>query len=412
VRQADATVDCVNRDRLLLAATAIALGAASGAIASVTYLAMILLQEAIWSRAFDLRRLILPITALGGVLIGLTRLKSRGSALEAQIAQARRPERTHLRETFWVAVGAIIAVGFGGAIGPEAGVIAVTTQLSAFVAVRLGRTATERGMLAGAGVSGALAGTYGSPAGGPVHAEREGDIPRVIIFASGIAGFAAFVLVAETLRPGVLALMRLPRLDAETGAWDTLIALFPAAAGATVGGLYLVLRQRLSKMLDRHFAVPIWQPVAGGIALGLICTVSPLLLFSGHGEIRDVLAIGLEQGPAPLILLAAGKALACAVCVAAGWRGGVVFPMCFAGAALGAATLFVLPGADPVLGVAAGMASAAAVGMARPLVAGLVMLFILGGGLAVPVFVGTLVGWGVLRLLPVSLREGATAHGG
>lgn len=399
------------RDGLTLTLAALALGAASGAAASVTYLAMILLQEAIWSRALDVRWMILPITVLGGVLIGLTRLKSPGSALEAQIAQARHPERTHLRETYWVAVGAIVAVGFGGAIGPEAGVIAVATQLSALVAMRLGRTASERRMLAGAGVSGALAGTYGSPAGGPVHAEPEGRVPRVILFASGIAGFAAFVVVAETLWPGVLTLMHLPRLDAEAGPWDTLIALVPAAAGASVGALYLVLRHRLTQVLARHLAAPFWQPVTGGIALGLICTAAPILLFSGHGEISDLLAVGLEQGPRPLILLAAGKALACAVCVAAGWRGGVVFPMCFAGAAIGAATLFVLPGADPVLGVAAGMAGAAAVGMARPLVAGLVMLFVLGGGLAVPVFVGTLVGWGMLRLLPAFLREGAGAHG-
>ena len=104
-------------------------------------------------------------------------------------------------------------------------------------------------------------------------------------------------------------------------------------------------------------------------------------------------------------MLGLGKALACALCVGSHWQGGVIFPMCFAGGAAGAAVLFLLPGLDPVLGVAAGMSAAAAVGMTRPLVAGAIMLFTVGGGLAVPVLVGTLVGWYALRLLPATLSR-------
>jgi H+/Cl- antiporter ClcA len=396
---------------LRLTLSAIALGAACGAAAAVTYLGMILLQQAIWTAAGDLRWMILPITVLGGALIGWTRLNATGYEIERQIADARRPERIHLRETFWVGLGAIFAVGFGGAIGPEAGIIAVTAQLSAVVALRLGRSAGERRMLAEAGVSGALSGVYGSPAGGPVHSEPEGRAPKPVLFAAGLSGFAAFVILAETLRPGALHLMHLPRFTAEVGRWDTLIALLPAAAGALAGALFLGLKLKAGHLLSRHVSGPFWQPVVGGAALGLICMAAPLLLFSGHEQLRELVHIGQMQGPLPLILLAMGKVLACTVCVAAGWRGGVVFPMCFAGGALGGATLFLLPGVDPVLGVAAGMSAAAAVGMTRPLVAGLIMLFILGGALAVPVFIGTLAGWGLLTLLPKAWRDAGDPHG-
>ena len=397
---------------LRLLSLAIALGAAAGAAAAVTYLAMIALQGLIWSDPGNVRWVILPLTILGGALIGWTRVKVRAPEIEEQIAAARSPERTQLRETFWIGLGAIFAVGFGGAIGPEAGIIAVTAQLSAVVALKLGRTADERRMLAEAGVSGALSGVYGSPAGGTMHSEAEGRVPKPVLFAAGLAGFAAFVILAEALRPGALALMHLPRLTAEANTSDAVIALIPAGAGAMAGALFLVVKARTSHLLGRHLAAPFWQPVAGGVVLGVICMLSPLLLFSGHNELGEMLRIGQEEGPLPLVLLSAGKALACAVCIAAGWLGGVVFPMCFAGGALGAAALFLVPGVDPVLGVAAGMAAAAAVGMTRPLVAGLIMLFILGGGLAMPVFVGTLIGWAVLLLLPTKLRADEGLHDG
>ena len=45
-------------------------------------------------------------------------------------------------------------------------------------------------------------------------------------------------------------------------------------------------------------------------------------------------------------------------------------PLCLVGAGVAAATLSLIPGADPVLGVAAAMAAATAVGMTRPMVAG------------------------------------------
>jgi H+/Cl- antiporter ClcA len=142
---------------LELGLLAVFLGLAAGAIAAVTYRAMILLQGMIWGAMPDSRWVILPVVLAGGMAIGLTRRMAAGPDLEAQIAQARDPQALHRREAFWVALGAICAVGFGGAIGPEAGILAVTAQLSSVVSIRLARTATARRTLAEAGISGALA---------------------------------------------------------------------------------------------------------------------------------------------------------------------------------------------------------------------------------------------------------------
>jgi H+/Cl- antiporter ClcA len=387
---------------------AIALGLVGGMVAAITYGAMILLQEAIWGTLPDSRWVVLPVMVAGGAAIGLTRMMAAGPDLEEQIAQARDPLAIQRREAAWVALGAIFAVAFGGAIGPEAGILAVTAQLSSFVSLRLARSAARRRSLAEAGIAGALSGVYGSAAGGPIHAEPKDAVPRPLLFVAGLAGFMGFVTMAEFLMDGAIGMMRLPRLTAERTIWDTALACLAGAAGAAAGAAFLQLRSWVSAVLARSVASRFWQPVAGGAVAGLLCTMAPILLFSGHNEIGEMLRLGAEHGPVLLIFLALGKALACALCVASHWQGGVVFPMCFAGGAAGAAVLFLLPGLDPVLGVAAGMSAAAAVGMRRPLVAGAIMLFTIGGGLAVAVFVGTLIGWYTLRILPAELAEAET----
>lgn len=66
---------------------------------------------------------------------------------------------------------------------------------------------------------------------------------------------------------------------------------------------------------------PFWRPVAGGAALGLLGMALPLVLFSGQPELHELLRLAAERGPMLMVLLA----LACAVCVAAGWLGRVLF---------------------------------------------------------------------------------------
>src|SRR6056297_2805401 len=65
---------------------ATALGLAAGAIAAVTYGAMILLQTAIWGALPDSRWVVLPVMVAGGAAIGLTRLWPR-----ARTSRSRSP---------------------------------------------------------------------------------------------------------------------------------------------------------------------------------------------------------------------------------------------------------------------------------------------------------------------------------
>jgi len=200
--------------------------------------------------------------------------------------------------------------------------------------------------------------------------------------------------------------MYLPRFNAEPQTYDGLIAIVPGIAGALGGLLFIWLRLRLTEAYAARLPNVFLQPVLGGLVLGLVGTAAPILLFSGHNEIGEALALGQEDGPLILIVLGLAKAALCAVCLGSRWLGGPIFPLCFTGAALGGAMLYVVPGLDPLIGVAAGMTGASTVGLKKPLLAGAVMIFVIGDGLLLPIFVGAIAGWIVLNRLPEKLIEG------
>ena len=77
----------------------------------------------------------------------------------------------------------------------------------------------------------------------------------------------------------------------------------------------------------------------GGLVLGCLAAALPAVRFSGHHEFDAMLQWGGGATAPALIGLALIKLLACAICLATGWRGGAIFPLVFAGGAAG------LPGA-------------------------------------------------------------------
>ncbi|MGH6988521.1 MAG: chloride channel protein, partial [Stellaceae bacterium] len=93
--------------------------------------------------------------------------------------------------------------------------------------------------------------------------------------------------------------------------------------------------------------VPGWlRPVFGGIALGIIALGFPEVLGSGHGAIQQVL--GRNILPVTLALLVGAKAVASAISVGTGFRGGLFSSSLFLGSlygsAVGAFLIWLLPG--------------------------------------------------------------------
>ena len=105
------------------------------------------------------------------------------------------------------------------------------------------------------------------------------------------------------------------------------------------------------------------RPIAGGAVLGALALVTPQVLSSGHGALH--LQLDLPAELSALLLLLVLKALASAVSIGSGFRGGLFFASLFMGALLGklfsavAPVVFSDTALTPVVFAIVGMSSVA-----------------------------------------------------
>lgn len=392
-----------NRQVIRLVLLAAGVGLLAGISAALTLWLMQQVSHAVWSIS-DAIWYIPLVTVAGGALIGLTRLHGPSPDLDQQIAEAQDPVHLHRRKALFIALAAIVAVGFGGAIGPEAGLLAVVAEMTAAIAIVLGRSHADQRVIGEAGVSGALSGLFGSPLGGAAYADDKPQAPRALLLLAALCGLLGFLLAGRLLFDGGLHRLALPAYAPAGDGTDLLMAIVPAILGAAVGMAFLFLHPMLKQAIETRAPWPFWQPVIGGAMFGLLAMAFPILRFSGHHEIEPMLAWAGGVGMAVLLLLGVLKVLALSICLSTGWLGGAMFPLIFAGAAAGAAALAVIPGMEVSVAIAAGMGAATAAGLGRPIAAVLIMLFIVDPALFGPLCVGALFGYagGMLAPKPVA----------
>ena len=189
---------------------------------------------------------------------------------------------------------------------------------------------------------------------------------------------------------------------------DLLWAIVPALLGAGTGLLARWSQPRLAHALAR-LGTPMVQTLAGTALFALLAAAVPLVRFSGHHELVHALEHGVTAAAA-LLGLALLKALAMALCLASGWRGGQIFPLLFAGAAAELAAVNGLPVLPVTVALVAGMTAAATVGMGKPVAVLLIMLLLTGASAPGAFCVGALVGYGAARLLPARAGHGPNAQ--
>jgi H+/Cl- antiporter ClcA len=378
-------------------------GFVAGVVAAAVLKLMNVVTLLLWHGHDQPGRLhIFGVIMVGGALIALIRHFTQGfeSGLGQQIQDARDPVHIRHRLVLLVAAAAVVSVGFGGALGPEAGIVAVITEISAVMGLLLARNAQDRQLIGEAGVAGALSGLYGSPPSGAMLSDAEGlRTPLPVLLAAGVAGLLGFLLAASHWLGGGEFRVHLPAYAAPGDGLDMLRAVLPAALGALAGLGFVWVLGPIKALLAR-LGSPVVQTLVGTAAFALLAALLPILRFSGHHEMEAMLAWGRSSGMALLMGLALLKVLALALCLAAGWRGGAAFPLIFAGAAAGAAALWLAPGTAPTVALLAGMTAAVTVGMGKPAAAALIIVFMVSPFAAGPLCVGALIGWGASMLGP------------
>jgi H+/Cl- antiporter ClcA len=367
---------------------AAALGAGVGLVSIAFLFAVLTLKNLIWTSDHTSVSAIVVfgICSLGGLIVGvLNRMaeKSRDQAhdLTEAIADMEAVENNQApsaRLIFGRATLGIASLGFGGPIGPEAPLIALVAQLSSRLSQILRITQARVVELSVAGSLGVLFGVPLVLAGIESEEKHAGRNAGQRLVARGpeiIAAISSLIVITKLLPEiGIHQFTSASSTNLEIGIdllWVALVAFLASALGRFV----IVSIPRLRKIvIEKLPGGDIPAGLVSGAILGLSALVTPLVLFSGHHEIQELL--NGSESVAQLIVIIALKMLVLIVCLAGGWYGGQIFPLAFIGAS-SALVVAELVGSSATLSlVAAGFVAASAVGIRRPLLA-LILGFVL-----------------------------------
>ena len=278
----------------------------------------------------------LTVPALGGIVLGVIGLGVarwwNRRTIDPIEANALYGGRMSLTDSLIVTLQTILSNGVGASVGLEAGY----TQISSALASRLGRSFRLRRndlrLLVGCGAAGAIAGAFQAPLTGSFYAFE------LVIGTYSLATLAPVVVSAIASVVVVSALSNEPagfdiRVPSALEAVDYLPILALGVLCA-LGGIALMRGVTLVESWFRRSGVPVWmRPGVGGIILGLLALWSPQVLSSGH----DALRLGLDApyGAGHVALLILAKAVASAISIGSGFRGGLFFASLFLGALVG-----------------------------------------------------------------------------
>ena len=287
-----------------------------------------------------------------------------------------------------VALAAIGTLAFGAVLGPEMPLIALGSAVGLALTplMRLRSGSQEGQLLAGAGSFSAISALFGGPIVGGVMMVEAGAaglgarlipalLPGFVAAALGYVVFVGFGDWGGLGTPG-LAYPDLPAYEG-THVYDLLIAI---VVGIAVS-LLLVLVRRVAERIVGLPRVGLPGLLLGGaLAVGVLAQLADLLggdsqevLFSGQSAIPELIA---EDSTKVVLVLLLTKAVAYAISLGCGFRGGPIFPAIFLGvdvAVLPVVWFDVSPTLAIAVGTAAGMAAMTRLLLTPMLFAGLLV---------------------------------------
>ena len=395
-------------DSLKVYLIAIVLGAGVGVISIGFLFAVKTAKNLIWTS--DLERIspavVLSICIVGGLFVGFLNHLSEKSRLQAHdlseaiadMEEVETKQAPPARLIFGRAGLGVVSLGFGGPLGPEAPLIALVAQLSSRLSHILRITQARVVELSVAGSLGVLFSVPLVLAGIESEEKAKGRNLGQRLVARGPEILAAIssLFVITKLLPEIGIHQFTSSDSSEVGfgidlIWVVLIALLAATLGLAI--VQATPRARefvVSKIPGGAIAAGL----ISGLILGASAIVTPLVLFSGHHEIQELL-----DSPVPaseLVVVVGLKVLVLIACLAGGWYGGQIFPLAFIGAGT-ALVVDELVNSSATLGlVAAGFVAASAVGIRRPALALLLGFVLFPSTTYIPMLLATVIAVAVI----------------
>ena len=244
-----------------------------------------------------------------------------------------------------IALAAIGTLSFGAVLGPEAPLIALGSVVGLTVTyfARVGER--ERAVLGTAGSFAAISALFGGPiVGGMLMVEGGLSMGAVLLpvllpgFVAAAVGYVIFIGLGNWggLEAQALAVPNLPPYNG-THIYDLVV-------GVVVGLVAAIVVTACRRVAIYSAGDPLKRAgmpallVLGGLAVGFAAQIADWLgadpqdvLFSGQASVPALVA---EDSAKIVLVLLAAKAVAYAICLGCGFRGGPVFPAIFLGIAL------------------------------------------------------------------------------
>ena len=327
------------------------------------------------------RRLLVP--TVGSLATGYLLFKYFPNARGSGIPQTRAAVFIHdghisLRTVLGKFGLCSASLASGIALGREGPAVQIGAGVASVIGRRLGMSKDQVKWLIPVGGAAALAAAFNTPIAAIIFALEEimGDLQAPILGSIVLSSATSWMVLHLVLGDEPLFHV------AGYSLVNPIELLFYAVLGI-IGGFVSVAFVKLLLFLRKRFSqlpkASIWlQPVAGGLLVGLMGFFVPEVLGVGYDQVEKVL--NGDMLLRVVVMLAALKLVATAVCYASGNAGGIFGPTMFIGAMLGAAvgqiahsffpTMTAGPGAYALVGMGAAFA-----GIIRTPLTSVIMIF-------------------------------------
>jgi chloride channel protein, CIC family len=362
------------------------LGAASAVITFVFIALVNQLTDLIWSQApitlgIDSRLFTFFVCTLGGLLVGLlVKIFGDHNAIFSELMQEfGKTGRFDYRHAPGIVITAFVSLITGGSLGPESPLADACGGMGTFAAEKLKLDEQETRTMGYGGLSAMLGAFITNPFSGALlslESAQGGATGASLyfwtLFPSLLASAVATVVFVGLSGSFMGVLFSFP--DYVPVIKDLIMAIPFSLVGGVAGVLFMLMFRWLRKLMQPMKNHLVLRGLIGGLGMGIIGMLLPLTLFSGEEQTAELIQQAAEIGVIMLIVLALAKLFSTSLLLATGWKGGYVFPVMFAGVALGMAGHLLFPNTPVAVTVAATLAGALVASLKAPLFAALFTL--------------------------------------
>lgn len=303
-------------------------------------------MEFIWGwvpQQFNIPFDTLIICTLGGIVIGVFRRKTGDypEELEIVMEKVKREKRYEYKNMLVILIAALLPLLLGSSVGPEAGMTGVIVGLCYWAGDNLKFAHHNEKAYSQIGVAVSLGVLFHAPLFGIFSVEEDQGMDveiqtswssKLMMYGLAVgAGTGVYMLLTEAFGTGMSGFPSFPMVELTRG--DYLMAIVYVLCGCLLAKFYDLTHsgtQFVAKKLP-----PVVREAVGGLCLGVIGMLVPLVMFSGEEQMAELMTEYVKYLPIALIGIAFLKILLTNICIQCGLKGGHFFPVIFAGVCLG-----------------------------------------------------------------------------